>query len=171
MWQELLASSLPWEGRRLRLRRIKPSDARLHVRLSNDLEVRRFLGSTLNLTEEEARAGLTRQIAARSSMYVIELLGSDDSLGYCGFTPNRHIPETDLLVSLLPEYQARGYGSEVLGMLKSAWLERLGNEECFATVLPENAKAISILRHHGFKRVREYVDFFEEVHHVYKTVR
>ena len=171
MWQELLAKSLPWQGSRIRLRPITPDDARLHVRLSNDPEVRRFVGPSLNLTEAEAVDGLKRENAGASSLYVIESLSDGESLGYCGFMPNRDIPETDMLISLLPEHHRCGYGGEVLGLLKSAWFDRLGNDDCFATVWPENAKAISLLESNGFSLVREYVDIFDQAHHVYRAVR
>jgi len=102
---------------------------------------------------------------------VIELISDGTSVGYCGFTPSRYIPETDMLISLLPEHQHLGYGAEVLSMLKSAWLGPLGNEECFATVWPENARAVALLKSQGFVQVREYVDIFEQVHHVYRAAR
>ncbi len=173
MWQELLAKSMPWEGDRVRLRFITPNDARLHMRLSNEADVRRFLGPSLNLTATEAVEGVTKLAGrpATNSMYVIESISDGVSLGYCGFVPNRDIPETDMLISFLPEYQGCGYGGEVLSMLQHAWLDRLGNDECFATVCPENTKAVALLRSHGFTCVREYVDFFDQVHHVYKFSR
>ena len=171
MWQEQLAKSLPWQGGRIRLRTITPDDARLHVRLSNDPQVRQFIGSSLNLTEAEAVAGLKRGSAGARSLYVIESLSDGKSLGYCGFMPNRDIPETDMLISLLPEYHRCGYGGEVLSWLKSAWLDRLGNDHCFATVWPENARAIVLLQSNGFSLVREYVDIFDKAHHVYRAVR
>ena len=171
LWQEILARSMPWTGKRIRLRVITPDDARLHMRLSNDADVRRFMGPPLNLTETQAVDGLRRISPATDSLYVIESAPDGMSLGYCGFLPNRDIPETDMLISLLPEYQRYGYGGEVLSILKSAWLVRLGNEECFATVWPENTKAVGLLRSHGFSHVRAYTDFFEKIHHVYKCSR
>lgn len=171
MWQELLAKSMPWEGDRVRLRPITPSDAPLHMRLSTDADVRRFIGPSLNLTEAEAVDGLTRRKGAADTLYVVESIADGVSLGYCGFMPNRDIPEMDILISLLPEHQCRGYGGEVLSMLKSAWLDRLGNDECFATVWPDNTKAVALLQSRGFQRIREYVDAFGQVHHVYKSSR
>ncbi len=60
MWQKMLASSMPWQGRRVRLRFITPDDAWLHVRLSKEVDVRRFLGAPMNQTEAEAREALKR---------------------------------------------------------------------------------------------------------------
>lgn len=171
MWQEMLASSMPWQGRRVRLRFITPDDAWLHVRLSKEADVRRFLGPPLNQTEAEAREALKRVSPEKDSLYVIELISDGTSVGYCGFSPNRYIPETDMLISLLPEHQRFGYGSEVLNMLQSAWLGPLGNDECFATVWPENAGAVALLKSRGFVKVREYVDMFDQMHHVYKCSR
>lgn len=129
------------------------------------------MASSLNLAEAEAADALKQVSPATDSLYVIESISDGVSLGYCGFTPNRYIPETDMLISLLPEYQHCGYGGEVLSILQSAWLDRLGNDECFATVWPENTKMVALLQPHGFTRVREYVDFFDQVHHVYKSPR
>ncbi len=162
---------MPWEGQRVRLRFITPDDAWLHVRLSNEPDVRRFLGPSLNQTEVEAREALERVTPEKDSLYVIELISDGTVLGYCGFTPNRYVSETDMLISLLPEHQHSGFGSEVLGMLQSAWLGPLGNEECFATVWPQNARAVALLKSHRFVKVREYVDAFQQAHHVYKSTR
>ncbi len=76
-----------------------------------------------------------------------------------------------MLISLLPEHQHLGYGPEVLSMLQSAWLGPLDNDECFATVWPENTRAVALLKSHGFVKVREYVDVSNQVHHVYKCSR
>jgi RimJ/RimL family protein N-acetyltransferase len=171
MWQEMLARLMPWQGQRIRLRFITPDDAWLHVRLSNEADVRRFLGPSLNQTEAEAREALKRVSPKKDSLYVIELTSDGTSVGYCGFILNRYIAEMDMLISLLPEYQRSGYGSEVLSILQSAWLGQLGNDECFATVWPENKGAVALLRSHGFVKVREYVDEFDQVHHVYKCSR
>lgn len=152
------------------LRLITPDDAPLHVRLSNDPDVRRFLGGSLNLTESRAADGLRRANSAMG-LYVIESIADGKPIGYCGFVPNRDIPEIDMLISLLPEHQGHNFGDDVLEMLKSVWLDRLGNEECFATVRPENARATKLLEAHGFIRVRQYLDFFEQLHDVYKASR
>jgi len=141
------------------------------VRLSNEADVRRFLGPSLNQTEAKAREALKRVSPEKDSLYVIELIPDGTSVGYCGFSPNRYILETDMLVSLLPERQRFGYGSEVLGMLQSIWLGPLGNDECFATVWPENTGAVALLNSHGFVKVREYLDVFDQLHHVHKCSR
>lgn len=171
MWHELLAKSMPWQGDRVRLRFVTAGDAQLHLRLSNDADVRRFLGPSLNLTEAEAVEGLKRANSATDSLYVIEAVADGASLGYCGFMPNRDIPEMDMLISLLPEYQQCGYGGEVLSLLKAAWLNRLGHAECFATVWPDNEKAVALLQSRGFSYVREYMDIFDQLHHVYRCPR
>lgn len=160
---------MPWAGRRVRLRFVTPDDAWLHVRLSTEPDVRRFLGPSINQTEADARAALSRITPQKDSLYVIELISDGTVLGYCGFTQNHYIPQTDMLIALLPEHQRSGYGSEVLEMLQSAWLGPLGNEECFATVWPENAGAIALLKSRGFTRVGEYVDAFQQTHHVYRS--
>jgi len=161
---------MPWQGQRVRLRFITPDDALLHVRLSNEADVRRFLGPSLNQTEEEAREALKRVSPEKDSLYVIELTSDGTSVGCCGFVPNRYISETEMFISLLREHQRFGYGSEVLSMLQSAWLDPLGNDECFATVWPQNTGAVALLKSHGFVKVREYVDVFSRVH-VYKCSR
>ena len=169
MPQEILARYMPLLGGRVRLRLITPDDAWLHMRLSNEPNVRRFLGPSLNQTEETARNGLIRHLSeGEASLYVIELISDRTPVGYCGFSPNRDIPEKDMLIALLPEYQDSGYGADVLGMLKDAWLGPLGHYECFATVWPENTRAVALLLAHRFVKVREYVDFFGQVHHVYR---
>lgn len=171
MTKEKLANSMPLHGSRVRLRPITPDEAWLHVRLSNEPDVRRFLGPSLEQTEKTAREGLIRASKFEDDLYVIELIADINAIGYCGFSPNRDIPEKDILIALLPEHQRFGYGAEVLGLLKSAWLNLLGNEECYATVWPENVGAVALLRSYGFLKVREYVDFFNHVHHVYKCTR
>lgn len=171
MSQDWTAKPMLWEGSRVRLRFITPNDAWLHVRLSNEPDVRRFLGPSLNQTEAEAKEALKRVTPEKGRLYVIELMSNGTPLGYCGFTPNRYISETDMLISLLPEHQRLGYGSEVLEILQSAWLGPLGNDVCFATVWPQNASAVALLMSHGFVKVGEYVDAFKQAHHVYKSAR
>lgn len=165
-WQQVLAESLPWEGARVRSRAIVPADAALYVDVNGNPDVRRFVGPPLTRTVEETTELLER--GAGVELYVVESLATGEPLGYCGFASNPYIGAIEPVTYLLPPFHGQGYGKDVLLLLRDAWISRLNNTELFATVWPENRRAIATLQSQGFRPHGSYLDNLRQEHCVYR---
>jgi RimJ/RimL family protein N-acetyltransferase len=173
MWQKTLERSLPWISARLRLRLVTPDDAALLTRLANDPEVRRYIGPVLNVTEAGTRESLLQMAGAAASLYVATEVTSGESIGCCGFTGNSHLGSDvqDTLIELLPQHHRKGYGYEILCLLRDAWLLIARRPCCIATVWPNNERAIGILKSAGFVEDGEYTDLYGERRLVFRCGR
>ena len=90
-------------------------------------------------------------------MMIVERLPDGIEVGYCALFENDRVGsgESDMLIALLPEYQARGYGREVLELMRNRWMATLGRHHCTATVNPYNTASIKLLERCGFAKVGE----------------
>lgn len=170
MWQEVLSRSLPWSGARLRLRESTPDDAAFVHRMGTEPLVRRYLGGSLPYTEEETRRSLIERTGWIDSLYIVEAAPEEEPVGYAGILDNDEIGkgEIDFLIAFLPEHQNKGYGGEVLDILRERWLNEVGRVHCTASVWPENEAAVRLLQKRGFRLIGEYKDKFSHIRHVYR---
>jgi RimJ/RimL family protein N-acetyltransferase len=136
--------------------------------MGKEPSVRRFLGGP-RYAVEEIRRGLVERKGWLDSLYIVET-PQGDSIGYAGIVENRDIGEGDIdfLVALLPEHQNKGYGAEILDVLRNRWLTEVGRDYCTASVWPENESAVKILQKRGFRQVGEYTDRFGHLRHIYR---
>lgn len=155
--EEAVLATLPWIGSQLRLRSLTSEDAELYSRVESDPQVMRHLGGVKNNSLEVLRDGIAGGRALMPSMMVVERLSDRAELGYAALFENEAIGrgESDMLVALLPDYQRKGYGREVLELMRETWLRILRRSHCTVTVSPRNMASITLLGRCGFAHVGE----------------
>lgn len=158
MWQQVLTGQMPYEKDGIRLRQTDARDVAMHIQLYSSLDVRRFVGSPIHLSRGEALSAVTERSLGMRNIYAVDDIRSSTSIGECGFIGNNYIPQTDISIMLLPEFQSKGFGRRVLRILRNLWVYELKQQECFATVWKKNAAGRAILVEEGFDQVDSYTD-------------
>ncbi|MEL1264948.1 GNAT family N-acetyltransferase [Pseudoxanthomonas putridarboris] len=126
-------------------------DAAMMLRLLNDPGFIRHIADRGVRTLEEAR-GYLRNGALRGyaeqgyAMYAVQVKATGALAGNCGLVRREGLEGPDLGYALLPEFCGQGYALEAArGVLKDA-RDRLGLDQVFAIVNPDNAASISLLQ-------------------------
>src|SRR5262245_33496161 len=152
---------LPLRSRRLHLRPFRHGDADLVARLAGDWEVARFTARIPHpYAREDARAwisaSLDRLESGRSISLAIERAADGEFVGGVGLEPDGE-GEARLGYWIGQPYWRQGYGGEAARTLLHFAFTSLRLVRVEATVLPENAPSLRILRRVGFV----YVDSIE----------
>jgi len=149
---------------RLKTRQATSKDAEFFAQVLTNTEVQKYTGG-IKASFDQTLQHIKRSPCDLNSFYIIET-SSKIKIGYLAFVPNSYFSEDEPLISLLPEYWRKGYGSEILATLKEKWLQE--HDQMSVTVNPQNVSSIELLRKHGFVYVEEYQQGFNQKQHVYR---
>lgn len=102
-----------------------------------------------------------------STYWTIMTKANDIPIGVLTFIKRSYLEHYDIGYAALPEYTGLGLIREGCEMLISRILSLDANRAILATVLPENAPSVGLLRRLGFNFLRDQV-VDEEILHVYR---
>ncbi|MEV6525768.1 GNAT family N-acetyltransferase [Longispora sp. NPDC051575] len=142
---------------RLALRPYVPEDEEGFVRLFSDADVTRWMG-----IPRDPRA-LFRRGFTEPHLITWDVWAIVEGDGYVGHaeikpSPDPQVDGHELVYALLPEAWGRGLGTEVAEAVTAHGLGALGLAEVHATVDPDNAASLALLRRLGYADVRDLVD-------------
>ena len=135
---------------RLALRHLEDRDAPFMLRLLNDPAFIRNIGDRGVRSEEQALRYMREGPVASYSkhgygLYLVELLGSGESIGICGLVKRDYLDDPDIGFAFLPEFGRRGYGFESAAAVKAYALETLRVPRLLAITSPDNVASIRLL--------------------------
>jgi ribosomal-protein-alanine N-acetyltransferase len=143
-------------SRRLGFRQWHRSDFELAFGLWGDPQVTKLIDSRGQLSENQVRERLTREIATAESCGVqywpIFLLSNGRHVGCCGLRPY-DLPQRiyEIGFHIRPEYWRRGLASEAARAVMKYAFESLAAADLFAGHHPENAASRCLLEKLGFR--------------------
>jgi len=141
------------ETRRLRLRRLRPSDERALVALDSDPEVMRYIGSRSG-TPEEIVARVRQRIGADHGAlgwWIVEGGPDHDFHGLAGLLPMPEGPDIELAYRFARATWGRGMATEAAVALTDYAFERVGLARLVAVTFPENTPSQRVLEKVGFE--------------------
>jgi RimJ/RimL family protein N-acetyltransferase len=81
-----------------------------------------------------------------------------EAVGHCGFHgPPEIIGRAEIGYTVFEKFRGQGYAKEAAGALVR-WAFRRGEKEVYATVSPDNAASLAVVRSLGFRQVGTQVD-------------
>jgi RimJ/RimL family protein N-acetyltransferase len=81
-----------------------------------------------------------------------------EAVGHCGFHgPPEIIGRAEIGYTVFQKFRGQGYAKEAAGALVR-WAFRRGEKEVYATVSPDNAPSLAVVRSLGFKQVGTQMD-------------
>jgi RimJ/RimL family protein N-acetyltransferase len=151
----VVASDVVFETDRLRARRWRPDDAEAAYEIYSLPEVTRYLGAEGRPVEslEQQRANLERIAASYDERpgfggWALELRDTDVILGAVLLKPLPAAEEIEVGWHLAPEHWGNGYATEAgAATIEHGW--RIGLEEIYAIVRPENERSLAVARRLG----------------------
>jgi RimJ/RimL family protein N-acetyltransferase len=146
------------ETERLRLRPLLPGDGDEIFRYRSDPEICRYQN-----WEPESVAEVDEFIARMTALepdipgtwYQLAICERDTGrlLGDCGLRfPRRREYETEVGVSLAPEFQGRGYATEALEAVLAYLFDHLDKHRVFASADPRNHASLRLMERVGMRR-------------------
>ena len=144
------------ETERLLLRRIKKSDSHSLFRCYSDPEIMQFLGTTLELDNEDSIEGILEEYMGGfdegySLIWVLEVKKNGTFAGTAGFESFSFLDnKADIGFTLLKSHQRQGYMHEALGAILTYGMKNLKLKRIQATVVKENLPSISLFGKLGF---------------------
>ncbi len=157
---------------RIDLRRLEASDRQLLIRLFCDEPMMQYLGNPWTEAEvDEVLEEWQREWGRNNYWYgVMSEKGSGASLGIAGITEDTNPDEPGFEFSwfVLPEFQKRGFASEITLALMRFVFESAQKERLFASTHPQNPASNAVLQKLGFRnlglrnQVIDYLPGFDE---------
>ncbi|MFI6123029.1 GNAT family N-acetyltransferase [Streptomyces sp. NPDC051064] len=142
---------------RLLLTPYTPGDEEAFVALFQDVRVSRWMGEGPS-TEAEHRALFGRvftKVYARGLFDVWAVREGAATVGHAEIKPTPESGGHEIVYALAPGAWGRGLGTELAEALVAQGFGRLGLREVYATVAAENVPSLTLLRHIGFRPVRD----------------
>ena len=155
------------ETKNLKTRTAAEIDIEFLSEIQTNQLVKKYTGGVLD-TYENTVAHIKKNPRLLDIFNIIELKETSALIGIFAFLPNQHLSQEELLISLLPDYWGKGYGSELLSEVKEHWLTTKGMYQMYATVAPENKASIKMPEKEGFTLVEEYTEPFRQKQYIYK---
>lgn len=94
----------------------------------------------------------------RDWMARVMVTRSGDVVGHCGFHGPPHvIGRTEIGYTVFEQFRGRGFAKEAARALVG-WAFGQGQGEVFATVAPDNAPSLAVVRSLGFRQVGTQID-------------
>lgn len=146
-------------GKRVTLRGLELQDAREILRLFNDIEVRRFLLSTVPYSQEEEtqwiRDTWEQRRAGSGFVFAIELNASKQLIGVCSLDKVSVIHRgAELGVAIFSkQHLDQGLGTETLHLLLDYGFGLLNLHRISLTCFEDNLRAQHVYAKLGFKKV------------------
>ncbi len=147
------------EGDYIRLRKAKEDDWESMLRnVWGDEAVYRWMLYQPTLTEEEARERCRRSMAFQKDhlAWFVALKETDEAIGLCAIreTGKGHFEESGICIGT--EYQGRGYGKEIVGLLLALAFDVLGAEDIRYGYFQDNEKSKKLAGCFGFQYEKTY---------------
>ena len=146
------------DGDRLELRAYLPSDEDVFVALLSDPDVVRWMGMPPgDVASVFRRAFLDEH---RPTWDIWAIWEGDAYIGHAELKPSPHpmVDGHEIVYALTPSVWGRGLGPAVTELVTAYGLGPLGLTEVHATVAPENAASLKLLRRLGYVDGGEIVD-------------
>lgn len=143
---------------RLELRPYTPADEDVFVALLSDPDVIRWMGMPPGDAASVFRRAF--QAETRPSWDIWAICEDGAHIGHAELKPSPH-PQVDgheIVYALTPAVWGRGIGSAVTELVTAHGFTALGLTEVHATVAPENAASLKLLRRLGYVDAGEIVD-------------
>jgi RimJ/RimL family protein N-acetyltransferase len=144
---------VPIRARRLQLRPFEACDAAGIAALLADGETTRWIGGVK--TETEAAASVARMRDSFDAwgfgtLAVVPISGTE-CVGYCGIRPLAHTHDLEIAFGLLRSHWGQGFATEACTACLDASFNSLPLSSVVATVYPENARSIAVLKKLGME--------------------
>lgn len=147
-----ILDTLPWVTELIALRRVEPTDANFICSIESNPAVRKYLGVFDHQPEEIAASIETGQL----NYIMIDSQELNATVGYSGFFKNEEAGGMDILVSIDPKYQRKGFAKAALIETASRWEAFHPDIPITISTSPENSPTISLLEQSGFSLARQY---------------
>lgn len=145
--------SVPIRTQRLLLRPFETGDADSIAEMLGDPETTRWIGGVKSAAEAAASVTRMKDSFKGRGWGTLAVVTQDTyrCIGYCGVRPLAHTQEVEIAFGLTKEYWRNGYGTEAADACISATFEALPLKSIVATVYPDNARSIAVLKKLGMK--------------------
>jgi RimJ/RimL family protein N-acetyltransferase len=161
-----------WQGARVRLRAVEPSDADIHYLWNRDSDMSRGVDylwppSSRESQRRWAEAASTRKDPNEGLELVIETLDGEHAGTINAHHCDRRTGCFSYGVAIRPEHQRRGYATEAILLLLRYYFEELRYQKCTVDVYDFNDASIRLHERLGFQlegRLRRIV-FTRGRHH------
>ncbi|HWR40844.1 MAG TPA: GNAT family N-acetyltransferase [Patescibacteria group bacterium] len=144
---------------RLKLRRFQESDIQWFYDYRSDERVRRYQGSLSGYNRDQAADFVREQMRQTPGIpgfwqqVALELTAEGRLIGDCGIHYLDSMPrQVELGITLVPEYQGRGYAREALTAVLDILLRELGVCRAVAFTDPRNERCMALLERLGMRR-------------------
>jgi RimJ/RimL family protein N-acetyltransferase len=144
------------ETERLVLRWLGTDDAAFILHLVNEPSWLRYIGDRGVRTLEDARNYIEKgpvEMYGRLGygLYLVELKGSGDPIGICGFVKRESLEDVDIGFAFLQRFWGQGYAFESASAVMSYGRRALGLSRVFAITSQENHVSGQLLEKLGFR--------------------
>jgi RimJ/RimL family protein N-acetyltransferase len=139
---------------RLNLRTMTLDDAEFILELLTDPSFLRFIGDKGVRTTDDARryilAGPLDSYERHGfGLWLVELKGSETSIGICGLLKRDALDDVDIGFAFLPQYRSKGYAFESAAAVMDYGRKVLGLRRVVAITNEDNAGSIRVLEKIG----------------------
>jgi ribosomal-protein-alanine N-acetyltransferase len=94
-----------------------------------------------------------------------------EAVGHCGFHgPPEIIGRAEIGYTVFEKFRGQGYAKEAAGALVR-WAFRRGEKDVYATVSPDNAASLAVVRSLGFRQVGTQLDEVDGLELVFRAER
>jgi RimJ/RimL family protein N-acetyltransferase len=145
-----------WQGSRVRLRAVEPSDADVHYLWNQDSEMPRGLDFVWPPSSRESQRRWAEQASTRKPEndaleLVVETLDGEHAGTINAHHCDRRVGCFSYGVAIRPEHQGRGYASEAILLLLRYFFEELRYQKCTVEVYDFNQASIRLHERLGFQ--------------------
>ena len=151
------------ETERLRVREIDSADdAEFIFRLLNSPKFLKYIGNRNVHSVEEAGEFIESRYRQSYKdhgygLYTVELKGSGEPVGMCGFVRRDTLPGADIGFAFLPEHEGQGYGFESASAMLIYGRDQLKFEKVLAITTTDNDASGRLLEKLGF----DFIELFK----------
>ena len=145
---------VPIRTQHLLLRPFEVGDAESIAEMLSDPETTRWIGGVKSATEASASVTRMKESFKGRGWGTLAVVPRDAPrcIGYCGVRPLAHTQEVEIAFGLAKAHWNRGYGTEAGSACIDATFRALPLDSIVATVYPENARSIAVLKKLGMQQ-------------------
>ncbi len=150
--------------KRLAIRNLERQDAERVFRYRSNPSVKRFqFWEPVSIEEVqsfiEATGGLDKNQVEDWCQFGLFLRAGGQLVGDCGFRSLAEDPsQAEIAVTVAPEFQEQGFGLEAVRALLDLLFRKEGKRRVYASVDPENAASIALLKKAGMRVEAHFIE-------------
>ena len=145
---------VPIRTPRLLLRPFEDADVQGIVAMLGDPETTRWIGGVKSANDAAASVMRMKDSFRGRGWGTLAVIPREttECVGYCGVRPLAHTQEVEIAFGLSKTYWGSGYGTEASSACIDATFNALPLDSIVATVYPENARSLAVLKKLGLRQ-------------------